>query len=39
MRVPLKIKIFMWCIQKGVVPTKDNLVKPNWKGVSNVASL
>jgi hypothetical protein len=31
-RIPLKIKIFMWYIYKGVVLTKDNLAKRNWKG-------
>jgi hypothetical protein len=30
MKIPLKIKIFMWYIQKGVVLTKDNLAKRNW---------
>jgi hypothetical protein len=29
-RIPLKIKIFMWYIYKGVVLTKDNLAKHNW---------
>ena len=32
LRVPLKIKIFMWYLIKGVVLTKDNLVKRNWQG-------
>jgi hypothetical protein len=32
MKIPLKIKIFMWYIQKGVVLTKDNLAKRNWNG-------
>jgi hypothetical protein len=31
-KVPLKIKIFLWFLQKGVVLTKDNLAKKNWKG-------
>jgi hypothetical protein len=35
MRIPLKIKIFMWYIQKGVVLTKDNLTMWNWKGNKN----
>ena len=30
--VPLKIKIFLWFLKKGVTLTKDNLVKRNWKG-------
>ena len=33
--VPLKVKIFLWYLQKGVTPTKDNLLKRNWKGDSN----
>jgi glycosyltransferase involved in cell wall biosynthesis len=31
-RLPLKIKFFRWFLQKGVVLTKDNLAKKNWKG-------
>jgi hypothetical protein len=31
-RIPLKIKIFMWYVYKGVVLTKDNLAKHNWNG-------
>jgi hypothetical protein len=31
-RIPLKIKIFLWFLQRGVVLTKDNLAKKNWKG-------
>jgi hypothetical protein len=31
-KVPLKIKIFLWFLQKGVVLTKYNLAKKNWKG-------
>jgi hypothetical protein len=30
MRVPLKIKIFIWYIQKGAILTKDNLARQNW---------
>jgi hypothetical protein len=30
MKIALKIKVFMWYIQKGVVLTKDNLAKRNW---------
>ena len=30
--MPLKVKIFMWYLQRGVVLTKDNLVRRNWKG-------
>ena len=32
MKVPLKIKIFTWYLCRGVVLTKDNLAKRNWKG-------
>jgi hypothetical protein len=32
MRIPLKIKIFLWFLQKWVVLTKDNLARKNWKG-------
>jgi len=32
LRVPLKIKIFLWYLKKGVILTKDNLAKRKWKG-------
>jgi hypothetical protein len=31
-KIPLNIKIILWFLQKGVVLTKDNLAKKNWKG-------
>jgi hypothetical protein len=31
-KVPLKIKIFLWYLWKGVILTKDNLAKRQWKG-------
>ncbi|WVZ99656.1 hypothetical protein U9M48_044919 [Paspalum notatum var. saurae] len=31
-KIPLKIKIFLWYLQKGVILTKDNLAKKNWMG-------
>ena len=31
-KLPLKIKIFLWYLNKGVILTKDNLVKRRWKG-------
>jgi hypothetical protein len=31
-KVPLKIKIFLWYLRQGVVLTKDNLAKRQWKG-------
>ena len=34
MKMPLKIKIFSWYARRGVILTKDNLVKRNWKGCS-----
>jgi hypothetical protein len=39
-KLPLKIKIFLWYLKKGVVLTKDNLAKRKWKGgVLNVVSV
>jgi hypothetical protein len=32
MKVPLKIKIFMWFFHRKVILTKDNLLKRNWNG-------
>jgi hypothetical protein len=31
-KISLKIKIFLWFLKSGVVLTKDNLVKRQWKG-------
>jgi hypothetical protein len=31
-KIPLKIKIFIWYLWKGVILTKDNLAKRQWKG-------
>ncbi len=31
-KMPLKIKIFVWYLLKGVVLTKDNLARRNWNG-------
>ncbi|WVZ53261.1 hypothetical protein U9M48_004230, partial [Paspalum notatum var. saurae] len=31
-RIPLKTKIFMWYIKRGVLLTKDNLTRRNWYG-------
>jgi hypothetical protein len=28
----LKIKIFFWYLQQGLIPTNDNLTKSNWYG-------
>ena len=35
LKLPLKIKIFMWYLIKGVTLTKDNLARLRWKGSSN----
>jgi hypothetical protein len=32
MKVPLKIKIFIWFLHRKVILTKDNLIKRNWVG-------
>ena len=32
LKVPLKIKIFLWFLRRGVVLTKDNLAMKNWTG-------
>jgi hypothetical protein len=31
-RIPLKIKVFLWLLCREAILTKDNLVKRNWKG-------
>uniref|UniRef100_A0A453BSX6 Reverse transcriptase zinc-binding domain-containing protein n=1 Tax=Aegilops tauschii subsp. strangulata TaxID=200361 RepID=A0A453BSX6_AEGTS len=31
-KVPLRIKIFMWFVHKQVILTKDNLIKRRWVG-------
>jgi hypothetical protein len=33
LKLPLKVKVFIWFFLKGVILTKDNLVKHNWRGV------
>jgi hypothetical protein len=32
MKIPLKIKILGWSLHRGVILTKDNLVRRNWQG-------
>jgi hypothetical protein len=32
LRISLKIKIFLWYLKRGVVLTKDNLSRKNWRG-------
>jgi hypothetical protein len=29
-KIPLKIKVFLWLLYREVILTKDNLVKRNW---------
>ena len=31
-KLPMKIKIFMWYLKRGVILTKDNLARRNWQG-------
>jgi hypothetical protein len=31
-KLPMKIKVFMWYLKRGVILTKDNLVRRNWSG-------
>jgi hypothetical protein len=32
MKIPLKTKVFAWYLRRGMILTKDNLVKRNWHG-------
>jgi hypothetical protein len=32
LKIPLKIKIFFWYLQRGIILTKVNLARKNWKG-------
>jgi len=34
LRLPLKIKFFLWYLKKGVLLTRDNLINRKWKGES-----
>lgn len=36
-KIPLKIKVFLWYMQKGVILTKDNLAKIHWMEILLVA--
>ncbi|WVZ91755.1 hypothetical protein U9M48_037881 [Paspalum notatum var. saurae] len=38
-KIPLKTKIFMWYVKKGVLFTKDNLARRNWNGYQGAAAL
>jgi hypothetical protein len=33
MKIPLKNKHFAWYLRRGVILTKDNLMKRNWHGI------
>jgi hypothetical protein len=33
LKIPLKIKIFMWFLYHKVLVTKDNFAKRNWEGI------
>jgi hypothetical protein len=35
MKIPLKTKIFMWYLKRGVILTKDNLARRNWNGIKH----
>jgi hypothetical protein len=37
LKLPLKIKNFLWYLNKGVTLTKDNLAKRNWTGCKSCA--
>jgi hypothetical protein len=32
LKLPLKIKCFLWYLKRGVILTKDNLIRRNWRG-------
>jgi hypothetical protein len=32
LKIPLKIKVFLWLLNKRLILTKDNLARKNWKG-------
>jgi len=32
LKIPLKIKIFIWYLKQGVILTKDNMARRNWQG-------
>jgi hypothetical protein len=32
LKISLNIKIFLWYLRRGIVLTKDNLARKNWKG-------
>ena len=32
LKLPLKVKVFLWFLHQGIILTKDNLVRRNWHG-------
>ena len=38
MKISLQTKVFAWYLRKGVILTKDNLFKRNWKGSKKCVS-
>jgi hypothetical protein len=36
LKLPLKVKVFLWLLYRKVILTKDNLVKRNWHGDINM---
>jgi hypothetical protein len=38
-KIPLKIKIFMWLMNQNTILTKDNLLKRNWQGDQHLNSV
>jgi hypothetical protein len=39
LKLPLKIKISVWSLLKGVILTKDNLARRNWQGNKKICAL
>ena len=36
-KIPSKIRIFLWYLKRGVILTKDNLARRNWNGDKSCA--
>jgi hypothetical protein len=39
LKIPLRIKIFMWYLKRGVMLTKDILARQNWDGCAYFAHI
>ena len=39
LKIPLKVKIFLWFLNKGVILTRDNLARRNWQGCKKMCFL